>query len=273
MKKYACILLICLVFPFWGCSDSSSGDDPIKSFRAFSGDLKSLVNQESTLAAIELADLSPGLPDDEDPRLSYLTVNEDLVIQLLHINYVCNTVIGFETWSRTGNTYTNENKSTTVTITDGVYTMENVYYEESDEKPKYTVTLTWNPFTSRWLSTADKISVPKAAGEEPEPWFKQEGEWTDSSTAYTATEFYIKAVDEDFRHVINTIFTRGTSANEILAASERETCNSYCVDLDTTDFYDQGVEAAGGPGWVGFMNYQVEDGEADYEIPYVGILK
>lgn len=269
--------MICLFLPLWGCSDSTNGDDPskdpIRNFRTFSVDLRELVHQEFLKAGVEYAALPGDLPDDDEQKVSYNNVTEDLYIQFRYITFICNSVIHFGIESKNGNTYTNEEGDGTVSITDGIYKLESDYFMPlADSWEKVSVTFTWNPATSRWLITGERINVPSGEDEEPVPWLRQEGEWTNDITAYSATTFYIEeevTAEEDapLRHVSNTLFSYEDTENTLQAASEREECTENCVDIITTPLYDQGIVTLEFTGWDNFKKYRVVDEAPDYEMP------
>ncbi len=272
MKKFICFALICLFLPLGGCSDSSNNDDPvdpIREFRTFSADLRDLVYHEFIIAGQIYSGLPVSTPASDPEKLSYHSITEDLYIQFRYVTYFCNTVIDFETDSVEGNTYSNAEDDAFISLANGNYVLESVYYMFlTDSMERINVTFTWNPTTSRWLITGERTDV--SGGTAPEPWLRCEGQMNGHVSSYSAMAFFIKEEDEDdaMRHLTNVLYVPGNTDSPLQAAAEREACDSDCVDLESTDLYDQGVSALGLTSWNDFKNYGITAPPPEYEMPY-----
>lgn len=265
MKKWLYLMILCLFLPFLGCSDSSDAPDPLMAFRQFSEKNRELVYSQFIQAGREYA----ALLDDDPAEADYLVANEDLYVQYFYLGFIFNTVISFDVESWNGNTYTGNNGDSTITIANGIYTLQSRYYMDLDNgMERLDIRFAWNSTTARWLITGTRTPVP-ADGSLPQTWIRQEGEWLTRDTACTAATFFIDEED-GLRHVGNTRFTYGAGQNNLSMALERELCLENCVDLEAFDLYDLGVVAvAGGSDWVDFKAYRVMDDDPDYEIPPV----
>ncbi|MFA6010822.1 MAG: hypothetical protein WC799_12630 [Desulfobacteraceae bacterium] len=263
MKKIIYLAMICLFLTLWGCSDSSNGVDPIENFRDFSVDLRNLVKDEFVKAGLEL----DALPDDDPNEEAYIKVTEDIMLQYLYCNYIIEKVINLDIASNSGNVFRSENSEITVTVSDdGLYRMDGEFHVTVDESWELlNVTFTWNPATNRWLITGSRLDLPSEEDDEPVPFLRQEGEWHDDSQVYSATTLYF--VEDETRRVSNAYFTYGISISPFRMVSEREECVENCVDIDSTDLYDQGIVAMELTEWNDFKRYSVEDGIPEYEMP------
>lgn len=271
MKKIIGFTLISLLMTLWGCSDSSNDDpvDPIKEFRTFSADLRDLVYHEYIAAGRIYTALPASTPASDPEKISDHSITEDLYIQFRYVTYFCNTVIEFETDSMDGNTFSNAEDDASITLADGNYILECVYYMFlTDSMERIDVTFTWNPGTSRWLITGERTNV--TGGTEPQPWLRCEGQINGTTSSYNAMAFFIEEEEGEtdaMRHLTNVLYAPGASI-PLQAAAEREACDSDCVDLDSTDLYDQGVTALGLASWNDFKNYGIMAPPPEYEMPY-----
>lgn len=255
--------MICLFLTLWGCSDSSNGVDPIENFRDFSVDLRNLVKDEFTKASLELG----ALPDDDPKEEAYIKVTEDILLQYLYCNYIIEKVINLDIASNSGNVFRSKNGEITVTVSDdGLYRMDGEFHVTVDESWELlNVTFIWNPDTNRWLITGSRLDLPSGEDDEPVPFLRQEGEWSESNYIYSATMLYFE--EDGIRRVGNALFNYGESENTFHMASEREECSENCVDINSNDLYDQGIVTMELTEWDDFKRYSVEDGIPDYEMP------
>jgi hypothetical protein len=110
-----------------------------------------------------------------------------------------------------------------------------------------------------------RLNVSIDNDNEPVPFLRQEGEWNDSNHIYIATTLHIDGSGS--RRVGNALIIYGESEDTFQMTCEREVCESNCVDINSTDFYDQGIVTMELTEWDDFKRYSVEDGIPDYEMP------